>query len=69
MDDETKKMAIAFAVANGPAILNGVRDLFRAANNLAVSVGMSNEEIDREWAEARADGKMRRAADLPDAIQ
>lgn len=68
MDAETKKMAIAFAVANGPAIINGVRSLFRAANDLAESVGMSDEEIDREWAEARADGKMRRAADLPDAV-
>jgi hypothetical protein len=67
MDDKTKDAIVAGAIANLPLIVATVQQLMNMAVNLAESVNMTPEQVDIAWAEARADGMMRRARDLPDA--
>ena len=69
MDDKTKEIVISGAIANLPLIVATVQQLMNLAVKLGESVDMSQDQLDKAWAEARADGRMRRAADLPDAIQ
>ena len=67
MDDKTKDAIISGAIANLPLIVATVQQLMNMAVKLGESVDMSQDQLDKAWAEARADGRMRRAADLPDA--
>ncbi|RJQ38317.1 MAG: hypothetical protein C4555_05130 [Dehalococcoidia bacterium] len=68
MDDKTKEVIISGAIANLPLIVATVQQLMNMAVKLGESVDMTQDQLDKAWAEARADGRMRRAADLPDAI-
>ena len=67
MDDKTKDEIISAAIANLPLVISAIQEIMNQAVKLGESVGMSQDQLDKAWAEARADGRMRRAADLPDA--
>lgn len=68
MDDKTKEVIISGAIANLPLIVATVQQLMNMAVKLGESVDMTQSQLDKAWSEARAGGRMRPAADLPDAV-